>query len=236
MNKKDSSSQQPRSFFPGGLLWIGVLAVAIFTFWIVRNPDKQLTQASSAPWQEKLHPETVPGTPTGVAKASTSNDSVSVKSSTVAKPLPPEYQIYTPVKYGDGRTMPAWNGPSAEAFVRSGDQRVSLTPNQAGHFPYVYLPMKGSASVAVQLPESEPGTKIGVSVLDGGFIGESKANSNATIMQVDAQNMVKFTFQADQNDGTFRVLVQDGNTPMVVNFWVGEQHPQNLKLAAEVAK
>jgi hypothetical protein len=113
--------------------------------------------------------------------------------------------------------------PDAKAYVlRDNGTALVLSANQAGAFQRVYVDRNEAIRVAVQFPDTKPGERIAITVLDGGTLPNGDVSGLAT---VDGSGRVQTVFTASQWKGTHRISFQKSGAPqLVADFWAGEEN------------
>ncbi len=111
----------------------------------------------------------------------------------------------------------AYEGKPLVATVRV-DARWTpeLAPNQVGEFPAVYVKRGQKVSIRLRFPEAEPGARAGVSVEDGGFVGDHKA---AVPLVLDGKREGEFDFTTGAAEGRYRVVVRQGADTRILVLW-----------------
>ena len=134
---------------------------------------------------------------------------------------PNQLAMFKPVTYSSGK--PHYDGEPVKAFVRvaSTGLDVSLSPNQMGEYPRVYLAPRETSRVLLEFPKTSPNTPVAVTAQDGGAIVNGKPSAAPLI---DAKGHLVFDFIASENPGIHRVsFATPGGEAKLLDFWVGPE-------------
>jgi hypothetical protein len=112
-------------------------------------------------------------------------------------------------------------GERVSAVATVGGQRTpELHPGPWGAFPRVYIPEGGKAKVQLNFPDASPGEQVVVAVNDGGHLADGKP---AQAFQLDASKQISVDFEANREQGYYRLSVRHLGQTKTVQFWAGNR-------------
>ena len=102
-------------------------------------------------------------------------------------------------------------------------QKIGVGVSQAGEYPRIYTAPKESVEVRLLFQDSKPGSKVAVSVQDGGAL---HTGTSSALMSLDELGQLAFGFNVSRNEGIHRVsFTTTGGEVKTLNFWAGEPNP-----------
>ena len=119
-------------------------------------------------------------------------------------------------------STPAPAGEQTIATVNNAGVQRTLTPNEIGHFPRVYINANQAVPVEVSYPDGQPDDPVVIQVEDGGNLDGSLA---AKLGKLDSLKKIAFKFTANADLGVYRVVLRKGADLRVLDFWVGDEQP-----------
>lgn len=119
-------------------------------------------------------------------------------------------------------STPAPAGEQTIATVTNDGAQRSLTPNEIGHFPRVYIKANQTVPVEVSYPDGQLGDPVVIQVEDGGALDNALA---AKVDKLDSLKKIAFKFTANADLGVYRIVLRKGADLRVLDFWVGDEQP-----------
>lgn len=112
----------------------------------------------------------------------------------------------------------------AEVELKVAGKTYSLSPNEIGVFPMVYVQPWDTIVLKTAYREGKSGEGVDVQVEDGGLIVESKSIGHHG--KLDHEGKLAFSFQVTNQLGIYRVILRKGEDIKQLEFWVGDRPPQ----------
>jgi hypothetical protein len=113
-------------------------------------------------------------------------------------------------------------GERTLAKISSQGVERTMTPNEIGHFPRVYIKPSQEVPVELTFPEGRKDDPVAVQLEDGGGLDGRLA---AKVYKLDDLGKVAFKFRASAEEGVYRVVVRKDADVRVLDFWVGTEQP-----------
>jgi hypothetical protein len=128
-----------------------------------------------------------------------------------------------PAAAGDGPLTTAEpEGQRTLAKISNQGVERTMTPNEIGHFPRVYIKPSQEVPVELSFPEGRKDDPVAVQLEDGGGLD---GRLPAKTYKLDELGKVAFTFRANADEGVYRVVVRKDSDIRVLDFWVGTEQP-----------
>jgi hypothetical protein len=114
-------------------------------------------------------------------------------------------------------------GAAVSARVTVGGQPQTLAPNEIGNYPKVHIEAKATVPVTLSFAQGEPNDPVTVYAADGGHL--DNIPHGGEVLRLDGSKTINFQFQANNDNGMYRVVVNKGGQATVLQFWVGPEQP-----------